>query len=261
MPSTPFAALVLFPLAMPVAQAGGPSDVGGWILSAGVRPEAQTRVRAWVHDDQRATEAFAASYPRWVQGRIARAVDRHLPSAATACEPSVQVRFVEPGTVGETEADQAFERSTFQVESLHCLEHGDAARAMAVYNSVDFRETVMPGLERYWLEGDGSCFTTSALFGVVGQTEACLTAREFVGDGVRAFHTRLIESVDAPDHQGVFLREGVVAFVDRADGGVAVYRIVTTRSKDMGAVQRSILGHAAGSAQQKVAEALEERLR
>ncbi len=42
---------------------------------------------------------------------------------------------------------------------------------------------------------------------------------------------------------------------------LAVYRIVTTRSKDMGAVQRSILGHAAGSAQEKVAEALEARLR
>jgi hypothetical protein len=261
MSSPPFTALVLSALAMPAAHAGGPSDVGGWIRSAGVRPEAHTRVLAWVDDDLRVTEAFAASYPGWVQARIAAAVERHLPGAATSCEPSVQVRFVEPGSVGETDADRAFEQSTFQVESLHCLEHGDAAGAMAVYNSVDFRETVMPGLERYWLQGDGSCLTTSAVFGVVGRTEACLTAREFVGEGVRAFHTRLIESVDSPEHQGIFLRESVVAFVDRAEGGVAVYRIVTTRSKDMGAVQRTILSHAAGSAQEKVAEALEERLR
>ncbi len=261
MSSTLLVAAALSALASSTALAGDPSDVAGWVRAAGVRPEAHTRMLAWVDDDQRVSEAFAARYPGWVQARIAGAVGRHLPSAATACEPSVQVHFVEPGTVGETEAERAFEQSTFQVESLHCLDHGDAAGAMAVYNSVDFRETVMPGLERYWLQGEGSCLTTSAVFGVVSPTEACLTAREFVGDGVRAFHARLISSVDGPDHQGIYLRESVVAFVDRAGGGVAVYRMVVTRSKDMGAVQRTILGHAAGSAQEKVAEALEERLR
>jgi hypothetical protein len=261
MPFTPMIALVLTPLTTPAAHAGGPEEVGAWIRSAGVRSEAPTRVLAWVDDDQRASEAFASSFPSWVQGRIAAAAERELPDAASACEPSVRVSFVEPGSVGQTEPDQAFERSTFQVETLHCLEHGDAARAMAIYNSADFRETVMPGLERYRYEAGQVCFITSAVFGVVGRSEACLAAREFQGDGVRALHTQLMESVDAPDTQGVFLRESVVAFIDRAQGGVAVYRNVYTRGKDMGAVQRSLLGHAAGSSQDKIPAALEERLR
>lgn len=257
----PITALALSALATTPAHAGGPSDVGAWIHSAGVRQEAHTRMLAWVDDDQRVSEAFAASFPGWVQGRIVAAVDRHLARAATTCEPEVQVRFVEPGSKGETQAEQAFERSTFQVESLHCLDHGDAGQAMSIYNSVAFREEVMPGLERFWRDGEQVCFTTSAVLGVVGRTETCLEAREYVGEGVRAFHTRLVESADAPEAQGVFLRESVVAFVDRAEGGVAVYRIVYTRGKDMGAVQRSILGHAAGSAQGKIAKELEERLR
>ena len=261
MPFTSITAVVLTALTTTAAHAGGSADVGAWILSADMRPEARARVLAWSEDDKHTTASFAASFPAWVQGHIAAAVDRHLPGSATACEPSVQVHFVEPGSVGETDEDRAFERSTFQVESLHCLDHGDAARAMAVYNSVAFREKVMPGLDRYWREGEGVCLVTNAVLGIVGRTEICLAAREYVGNGVRAFHTRLVESADAPDAQGVFLRESVVAFVDRAEGGVAVYRIVYTRGKDMGVVQRSLLGHAAGSAQDKIADALEEQLR
>jgi hypothetical protein len=60
--------------------------------------------------------------------------------------------------------------------------------------------------------------------------------------------------------QGVYYRESVVAFVDRAEGGVAVYRIVFTRGKDMGPVQRSILKQVAASSQTKIATALEARL-
>ncbi len=260
-PITPIAALALTALATPAGHADGSWDVGSWILSASVRPEAQVRAQAWVDDDQRVTQAFAASYPGWVQGRIAAAVNRSLPSAITTCEPSVHVSFVEPGSVGETDADRAFERSTFQVESLHCLDHGDAAQAMAVYNSVAFREEVMPGLDSYQREDDHVCLVTSAVMGIVGRTDICLLAREYADDGMSAFHTRLVKSADAPDAQGIFLRESVVAFVDRAQGGVAVYRNVYTRGKDMGAVQRSVLSHVAGGAQDKIAEALEERLR
>ncbi len=258
---TPITAVALAVLVTPAALAGGPADVGGWIRSAGVRPEARARMQAWADDDQRVTEAFAESFPAWVQGRIAAAVDRRLPGADTACEPNIQVGFVEPDSVAETKADRAFERSTFQVETLHCLDHGDAARAMAIYNSQAFREAVMPGLERYWREDENVCLATSAVVGIVGRTEICLASREYGGEGVRAFHTRLVESADAPGAQGVFLRESVVAFVDRAEGGVAVFRIVYTRGKDMGALQRSVLGRVAGGSQEDIAEALEEQLR
>ncbi len=261
MPFYPLAALALSALTTAPARAGDPSDLGGWIRSAGVRPEAPARVQAWKDDERGVTEAFAARFPGWVQGRIAAAVDRHLPGAVTACEPTVHVGFVEPGSVGESEADQAFERSTFAVETLHCLEHGDAAKAMAVYNSEAFREDVMPGVEIFQREGEVAHLVTSAVLGVVGRTEIRLAAREHAAEGLRALHTRLIDSADAPDAQGVFLRESVVAFVDRAEGGVAVYRMVFTRSKDMGAVQRAILSRAAGGAQDAIAEALEERLR
>lgn len=255
------AASMLSVMTTPPAHAGGPSDVAGWVLSAGVRPEARARMEAWVDDEQRVSGSFAERYPGWVQGRIAAAVDRHFPGAATACDPSVQVGFVAPGSVGETEADQDFEQSTFTIESLHCLDHGDATQAMAIYNSVAFREDVMPGLESYRREGDDVCLVTGAVTGIVGRTDICLGAREYAGDGVRAFHTRLVRSEDAPEAQGIFLRESLVAFVDRSEGGVAVYRIVYTRGKDMGAVQRSVLGHLAGGAQDRIAEALEERLR
>ncbi len=261
MSSTTITALALSVLVTLPARAGGPSDIGGWIRAAGVRPEARARMLVWEDDELRVSDAFAASFPGWVQGRIATSVDRHLPGAASECEPSVRVSFVEPGSAGQTEGDLTFERSTFVVESLHCLEHGDAAQAMAVYNSVAFREEVMPGLESFRREGDTVWLTTSAVFGIVGRTEIGLAAREYAGEGIRAFHTRLVRSADAPDAQGVFLRESIDAFVDRAEGGVAVYRLVLTRGKDMGAVQRSLLGHAAGSAQDKIAEALEERLR
>lgn len=243
------------------AAAGGAADVGPWVRAAGVRPEARARVLAWNDGELRASDDFAGSFPGWVQRGVARALDQRLPAAVTGCTSSVRVRFVEPGAVGKTEADHAFERSTFRVESLHCLDRGDAAQAMAIYNTAAFREAVMPGLESYWWKGDDVCIATSAVAGILDRTEVCSAAREFIGDGVRAFHTRIIESADAPSAQGVFLRESVVAFADRTEGGVAVLRVVYTRGKDMGAVQRSILGRVAGASQDKIAEALEARLR
>jgi hypothetical protein len=247
-------------LSSAVALAAGPADVGAWVRAAGVRPEARARVLAWSDDELRASEAFAGAYPAWVQRRLASALDQRLPAAVRGCESSVRVQFLTPGAVGRTEADRAFERSTFEVESLHCLDKGDAAQAMAVYNTAAFREAVMPGLESYWRKGDDVCIATGAFAGVVDRTETCSATRQFEGQGVRAFHTRLIESADAPDAQGVFLRESVVAFVDRAEGGVAVFRVVTTRGKDMGAIQRSLLPKVAGTSQDKIAAALEKRL-
>lgn len=258
--STTLALALSAVLAPPAAQAGGPSDVAGWVRAAGVRPEARGRVLAWTADDARASEVFAESFPGWVQGRMAASVNRHLPGAVSGCESSVRVRFVEPGSVGSTDADHDFERSTFGVESLHCLDRGDAAQAMAVYNAASFREAVMPGLESYWRKGDDVCIATGAVAGILDRTETCSATREYKGEGVRAFHTRLVESVDGPDAQGVFLRESLVAFADRAEGGVAVFRVVYTRGKDMGPVQRSILGRVAGTSQDKIADALGERL-
>ncbi len=261
MPS-PFLALLTLPLlALLAARAEGPAELGDWIRASGERPEARARMRAWADDDRRVTEVFVGRFPGWVQDRIATALDRRLPQAISGCEPSARVGFVEPGSVGTTEVDRAFELSTFQIETLHCLDHGDAERAMTVYNSRAFRLDVMPGLEHFSREGDRVCLVTGGLVGIVGRTEICLVAREYAAEGVRVFHTRLVHSADAPQAQGVFLRESVVAFVDRAEGGVAVYRNVYTRSKDMGAVQRSVLARLAGGSQDKIAEALEEQLR
>lgn len=229
--------------------------------AAGVHPAASARVLAWVEDGEQASSAFAARFPGWVQRGVASSVGRRLPGAVSGCESSVRVRFVEPGTLGETEGDRSFERSTFSVESLHCLDKGDAAQAIGVYNTASFREAVMPGLESYWRKGDDVCIATGAVAGLLERTETCSATREYAGEGVRAFHTRLIESADAPDAQGVFLRESLVAFVDREEGGVAVFRVVYTRGKDMGALQRSILGRVAGSSQDKIADALEKRLK
>ena len=242
------------------AHAGGPGDVAAWIRAAGSRPEAVERVHAWSEDGARASAEFAAGYPQWVQQRLADAVARSLPGAVTGCRPDVHVRFMEPGSFGRTEVDRAFERSTFEVFSLHCLERGDALQAMNVYNSPAFRKAVMPGLESYWRKGDDVCIATGAFAGIVDRTQTCSAIRTFEGPGVRVFHAQLIESADGPEAQGVYLRESVLAFVDRADGGVAVLRVVTTRGKDMGPLQRSLLGRVAGSAQDKIADALEARL-
>jgi len=259
-----------FPVVMLLAQslvlggaaaAAGPGDVGPWVLAAGVRPEAASRVLAWSDDGARVSDAFGAGYPRWIQSRIAEAVTRSLPAAAAACVSEVHVRFIEPGSYGRSDSDQAFERSTFEVFSLHCLDRGDAAQAMAVYNSASFREAVMPGLESYWRKGDDVCITTGAVTGIVERTQTCSATRTFSAPGVRAFHAQLVESVDGPDAQGVYLRESVVAFVDQEAGGVAVLRVVITRGKDMGVVQRSLLGTVAASAQDRIAAALGERLR
>jgi hypothetical protein len=258
--STTLALALYAAFALPVARAGGPADVAAWVRAAGVHPAASGRVLAWVDDDERATAAFAASFPGWVQRGVAASVSRRLPGAVSGCASSVRVRFVEPGTVGKTDGDHSFERSTFGVESLHCLDKGDAAQAISVYNTASFREAVMPGLESYWRKGDDVCIATGAVTGILDRTETCSATREYTGEGVRAFHTRLVESADAPDAQGVFLRESLVAFVDREEGGVAVFRVVYTRGKDMGALQRSILGRVAGTSQDKIAAALEKRL-
>lgn len=254
-----FAAAFLAVLAAGPAHAGdvGLSDLGGWVQAAGVRSEAAERIAAW---SPRTTPAFRERFPGWVQSRIARNARNRALGAAQGCADSGSVGFVPPGTIGTSEDDRAFEQSTFWVETVHCLDRGDAASAMAVYNSRDFRESVMPGLESFDRRGDQVCLETGAVRGIVDRTDICLSARELAGDGVRALHTRLVRSADGDDVQGVYYRESVVAFVDRDEGGVAVYRMVFTRGKDMGPVQRGILKKVAAGSQAKIADALEQRL-
>ncbi len=238
----------------PPARAG---DISTWVRAAGVRSEAAERIAAW---SMPTSPAFQARFPDWVQGRIASAARARLRDAATGCQDAGDVGFVAPGSVGTSDADRSFEESTFWVETLHCLDRGTAEQAMAIYNSADFRESVMPGLAAYTRKGDVVCLETGAVRGIVDRTDICLAARELRDDGLHAFHTRLVSSAAGADVQGVYFRESIVAFVDRAEGGVAVYRMVFTRGKDMGPVQRSILKKVAAGSQDKIAEALEARL-
>ena len=246
--------------ALPLAHASGGADVPGWVRSAGVRTEAAARVAAWQLDGVAPSSAFQKDFPVWVQAQVVAAVRRHAVPASAACTSSVTVQFVKPGSVGSGDAERDFEQSTFRVESLHCLEVGNAKTAMGIYNSSSFREAVMPGLESYWRKGDDVCLATAAVTGVVGRTEMCMNARQLSEPGLEAFHTRLISSVDAPLAQGIFLRESVVTMLDRAEGGVAVHRVVYTRGKDLGSLQRAILEKVAGRSQTNIAEALQEQL-
>ncbi len=146
------------------------------------------------------------------------------------------------------------------VESVYCLDSGTAAETFKVYTTSDFRINVMPLVDSYSVSGDQMCLSTEAKAGLLKPTSFCHEIVSFDGPTLWGQAGWLVSNDPSPEIQPLYFRETVVVFVDRPDGGVAGYRGVVTRSRDLGTLQRTVLRTIVGAGHSKVENGLKQRL-
>lgn len=202
----------------------------------------------------------AEAFARQIRANLAREVAVALEGAVSACEDRGQVSFLDAGTVTKTEVGLDFEASLFHVESLNCLETSDLQGAWKIYQSPVFRLDVMPALEGYQVKGDQQCLRTGGILGIVDPTGFCMQTAELARDGFIVEYGRLVSNDPDPTLSPVWFRESLTAFLALPGGGVAVWRGVWTRARDLGGLQRAMLRTVASGSQDKVMEALKDRL-
>ena len=234
------------------------ADLVGWLASAEKRVEVRQVLAGWRGEEGGLGGDFVSALQGWARARLSAGVAAAM--AAERCEDRVEVTFLEPGTLGHTPAERAFEASVFGVETFYCLTGGDPAAAAGVYHSEKFRLKVMPGLESFRDEGGQLCLETGAVLGIVEATDFCLDARRLEQPGLSALHTRLVSNAPRDDTQPLYFREGVVIFRALPDGGVLAWRDVLTRGPDLGAIHRPLLRHTSTSGQERAFQALQEAL-
>ena len=184
---------------------------------------------------------FRQQLSTWTRTRLAASAQRHLDAARVQCETTAKVSFLEAGTFGATEEERTFEESVFMVESVYCLDSGTAADAARHYSSTAFRVGVMPFVNSFSLSGNQMCLSTEAKAGLLKATNFCHEIVRFQGPEMWGSAGWLVSNDPDPSLQPLFFRETVVVFVDKPDGGVAGFRGVVTRSRDLGALQRAVL--------------------
>jgi hypothetical protein len=203
---------------------------------------------------------FGQQLTHWTRTQMAAAADRHLEQAKIDCKTQANVSFVSPGTFGTTEAERDFEESVFMVESVYCADTGTAKTAASIYSSRTFRTSAMLLVNGYSLAQDKMCLSTLAKAGLLKATSFCHQVQQFHGPTIWGLAGWLVENDASEDIQALYFRETIILFVDRPDGGVAGFRGVVTRSRDLGTLGRTVLRATVSGGHTRVEAALIERL-
>ena len=225
-----------------------------------VTPPAAALAVADAYPGGNLSAGFRNKLADWTRNTLAASAQRYLDAARVSCETQANVSFLDAGTFGTTSEEKDFEGSTFLVESVYCLDSGTAAQTIDIYTSSDFRINVMPMVDSFSITGDQMCLSTEPKAGLLKPTSFCHQIVPFKGPTSWGMAGWLVSNDPRPEIQPLYFRETVVLFVDRPDGGVAGYRGVVTRSRDLGTLQRTVLRTIVGAGHSKVEAGLKDRL-
>jgi hypothetical protein len=165
-----------------------------------------------------------------------------IQAAKTACTSGTDIDFVQATLQSDDPTAAHFFDSTIHMESIFCLDKGSAAQALNIFRSAEFRISSLPLVIGFEAQGSQTCIRTqSALGGALDPTAICSEATVYSGPDFSAVVGWLTKNTGGSDHQSLFYRHYVIAFVDRPGGGVAGFRGVVTRSKDLGMLQKKVV--------------------
>jgi hypothetical protein len=184
-----------------------------------------------------------------------------LAAAQHACAADTTITYVQDALQSADPVSAHFFASAIHMESTFCLNRGTAAEALAIFRSAAFRTSALPLVILFTSDGTRSCLgTEAALGGALAPTGFCSQTTVYSGAEFHGVVGWLTENTGGDDDQAVYYRHYVIAFVDRPGGGVAGFRGVVTRSKDLNMLERSVVQMSAGKAHDLMQEKMEAAL-
>ena len=184
-----------------------------------------------------------------------------LARAREACSADTIITYVQDEVQSADPASAHFFASAIHMESTFCLDRGTAAEALAIFRSTAFRTSALPLVISFTSDGTRSCLgTEAAIGGALAPTGFCSQTTVYSGPEFHGVVGWLTENTGDENSQALYYRHYVIVFVDRPGGGVAGFRGVVTRSKDLNILQRSLVQMSAGQAHDLMQEKLEASL-
>jgi len=201
--------------------------------------------------------AVPAALTAHSQQALAAQASSMLAKARTTCTPQTTISFVQEALQATDPVSAHYFDSTIHMRSIFCLEAGTAAQALATFRTAAYRISALPLITSFKVDGDQTCVDTrSVLGGAMPPTAICSRTTTHTGVDFHGVVAWLTENTGGPEHQAAYYRHMVVVFIDRPGGGVAGFRGVVTRSKDLGMLQRTLIHATAGKAEEMMQERL-----
>jgi hypothetical protein len=184
-----------------------------------------------------------------------------LAAAHDGCIADTTITYVQDEVQSADPVSAHFFASAIHMESTFCLNRGTAAEALAIFRTSAFRTSALPLVTSFTSDGTRSCLgTEAALGGALAPTGFCSQTAVYSGPEFHGVVGWLTENTGGADSQALYYRHYVIVFVDRPGGGVAGFRGVVTRSKDLNMLQRALVQMSAGQAHDLMQEKLEAAL-
>jgi hypothetical protein len=251
------------------AQTPDSSRLSGWGRMLGADPRVIGEMgRFDPNDASGLTEEYRVALADRLRSEVFGAADRVLALLASGqCEPFVDVSFPGSGAgmdyhVGASLGAEAFEAGLVRTESLTCVEgsHLDAAAALALYVSPEFRLEAEGRIQEIRAQDAESCERTAGTLGLLDPTSSCSRVSRTDRDAFSAYHSQVVGNSEEEGYQTVFFKESLKT-VFPVTGGLAIHHIHLSRSRDIGRLERWIGEGAIRSSEEDTVALLERRLR
>jgi hypothetical protein len=212
-----------------------PTSLASWGAGLGVDERVLDEMGRF-DDGGTLSDGYRSAFAGQMRSEVFAAAERALGSLASkGCEPMIIVDL--PAPRGNVPVDprspvaERFEQSVIRVESVTCIstERDDAAGALTVFTSPEFRRAAESRIEEIRVEGGKSCERTGGTFPLLAPTSSCASLARLDADGFSALHSQVIANPDAARTQLVYFKESLKTVV-RIPGGVAVHHIHYSRN-------------------------------
>jgi len=180
------------------------------------------------------------------------------------CTPATNVGFLDsdslhyPAKWQLSAVEKDFEDGFVRVESVACLKHGDAAKAMRIFLDNDFRLKSLAQLSSSKYEGGLLCEGTSKVPLVTSATSQCMALQRLEGAGIQSVYGMIVGNTSG--FQPVYFRQNLVTFVDMPDGSVAAHLVIYGRADTIASILHGPARSKLRSAQQDAFAELDRRL-
>ena len=168
--------------------------------------------------------------------------------------------------------EKKFLYSMFAIETIHCIPNKKPQEVKAYYNSLEFRKTVMPGVDLYSRQAKSetpetrttSCTQTTGMTGVALPSYYCMQHHIWLASDQSLFveFSSLTSNKRSSDYQTIYYREETVHFspYENVDtNGTLIYRYTLMRSQDLGRTGLFFLERTLSYTHQKILEGLQEK--
>jgi len=186
-----------------------------------------------------------------------------LQAGSALCQPSIQVEFTRPGSLGLqasqlTGVESDFESNLIRVEGVACVSGGSPEKAIQLFGSPEFRKRNMPEISECSRSGDSMCTVTASS---IGNPEAsfCTQVDETFKPTFSAFQGVLVSN--ASGYDPMYLTDVLATSYRSQDGNMVIHVQAFIRRNAIPSFLRGIAADTIKSRYQNILQSLKKELK